>query len=709
MLLTPGTRLGSYVITAKIGAGGMGEVYLAEDSGLKRRVAIKVLSASISGDAASRERLVAEAQAAAALDHPNVCAIYEVGEHDGHPYFAMQYVEGETLADRIARGPLALTDVLSITTQIADALANAHGCGMVHRDIKPQNIMLTPGGQLKVLDFGLAKRAPGNDSNTMLPLTAPGVVAGTTAYMSPEQLRGETVDPSTDLFSLGCVIQEMVNQRHPFARKSAVDTISAILSEEPPNLDGPSPPELARIVRKCLEKDRARRYRVASDLLADLRNLARPVYSSDTNVGTRRRWPMFAAVAGVAVAIMVTAGAIWTLRRHEPAGSGVRVLAILPFSAPDESSAYLGDGISESIINSLSRLPGIKVLGRATTFRYRGPGADPAALRRDLGVDAVVSGTVLQQGRTLVVQAELIDASDNTQLWGQRYNNRELTDVFEVQEHIARAIAASLSLELAGREAEFSKRDTGDVEAYRSYQLGRRFAQQRTPEDLATAVDHYRRAIARDDRYALAFAGLTDAYINMISRGVVAPQEGRRLAGEAADRAMMLDPALAESNAAFGQMRVYLAPFDFESGDRALRRAIDINPGWAIGHQYLAVSLLEQGRLAETVRALEIAHELDPLSGFITRFLAFARLLNGDSQGAMTLYRSAASQGPPFATNWDAEIFVAVGAVEEGLAGAGIRDHPFHRVIARGYAKLIDAELRARADEADALLGRPGE
>ncbi len=610
MLLTPGTRLGSYVITAKIGAGGMGEVYLAEDSGLKRRVAIKVLSASISGDEASRERLVAEAQAAAALDHPNVCAIYEVGKHDGHPYFAMQYVEGETLADRIARGPLALTDVLSITTQIADALANAHGSGMVHRDIKPQNIMLTPGGQLKVLDFGLAKRAPGSDGNTMLPLTAPGVVAGTTAYMSPEQLRGETVDPSTDLFSLGCVIQEMVNQRHPFARKSAADTISAILSEDPPNLDGPSPPELARIVRKCLEKDRARRYGAASDLLVDLRNLTRPVYSPDTYVGSRRRWPRFAAVAGVAVAIMVTAGAIWTLTRPEPAGSGVRVLAILPFSTPDESSAYLGDGISESIINSLSRLPGIKVLGRATTFRYRGPGADPAALRRDLGVDAVVSGTVLQQGRTLVVQAELIDASDNTQLWGQRYNNRELTDVFEVQEQIARAIAASLSLEFAGREAEFSKRETGDVEAYRSYQLGRRFAQQRTPEDLATAVDHYRRAIARDDRYALAFAGLTDAYINMISRGVVAPEEGRRLAGEAADRAMTLDPALAESHAAFGQMRVYLAPFDFESGDRALRRAIDINPGWAIGHQYLAVSLIEQGRLAEGVRELEIAHEL---------------------------------------------------------------------------------------------------
>jgi serine/threonine-protein kinase len=340
----------------------------------------------------------------------------------------------------------------------------------------------------------------------------------------------------------------------------------------------------------------------------------------------------------------------------------------LPLAAADAASEYLGDGISENIINSLSQLPELKVLARTTTFRYRGPSVDMAALRRDLQVDAVLTGRVVQQGDSLIVSAELTNTADGAQVWGQRYNNHKLADVFAVQEQIARDIATGLKVELAGREARFSKRETDDVEAYRMYVVGREYAQRRTVVDLQAAVENYRRAIARDERYALAWAGLTDAYILLASRSALLPADGRRLAMEAADRALAIDPNLAETNAAVGQMKVYSAPFDFEGGDRALRRAIELNPGWAIAHQFFAVSLLEQGRLDEGVRELDVAHELDPLSGFITRFLAFAHTLKGDDAQAMSIYRSAASLGPPFATNWDMELYRQANAVDEGLA-----------------------------------------
>jgi len=310
----------------------------------------------------------------------------------------------------------------------------------------------------------------------------------------------------------------------------------------------------------------------------------------------------------------------------------------------------------------------LKVLGRTTTFRYRGASVDLSALRRDLGVDAVLSGRVVQQGDSLVVSAELTNTADGAQIWGQRYNNRKLADVFAVQEEIAREIAAGLKLGLAGRERRFAKRYTDDVEAYRMYVLGREHAQRRTVAELQAAVDYYRRAIARDDRYAVAWAGLTDAYILLGQRGDLQPAEGRRLAKDAADRALAIDPDLAEAHAALGQLNVYVGPFDFEAGDRALHRAIELNPGWAIAHQYLAVSLLEQGRLDDGIREVETAHALDPLSGFITRFLAFAHSLKREDARAMTLYRSAADLGAAFATYWDAELYQRAGAIDEGLA-----------------------------------------
>ena len=649
----------------------MGEVYLAEDAALKRLVAIKVVASGDAGDETSHARLVREAQAAATLDHPNVCAIYEVGEHEGRPFFAMQYIEGEALAERIARGSFSLRELVAIAEQVADALAQAHARNIVHRDIKPQNIMLQADrGLVKVLDFGLAKQARLDHGGTTVPqMTAAGTTAGTVRYMSPEQHRGNELTPSTDIFSLGCVLHEMIAGAHPFARDSAAETTAAILGQAPAPLPAATSIELQRIVRKCLEKDPQRRYAAAHDLLIDLRNLAR---DSDSGLPPSTATPSSrmraAGIAAAIAAVSLIATLAWSAFRGTPAGnSDVRVIAILPLHAADASSAFLGDGISESVLNSLSRLRQIKVLARTTTFRYRGGDVDVAALRRDLGVDAVLTGTVQQQGDGLIVQAELIDTADGAQIWGQRYSNRRLADVFAVQEEIARDIAASLRLELAGNAAAFTKRYTQDVEAYRAYVLGRASAQDRTEKGVQASLVYYRQAIDRDNRYALAWAGIADAYLVLAGRGTLPYREARGLAAEAANRALALDPDLAEAHAAVGQTFVYAGPFDFDAGDRSLRRAIELNPGSPLARQFLAVSLLEQGRLSEGVRELEVLHDLDPLAGFPTRFLALGYMLQGDLARAVKTYRSAAALGGQFSTVWEADLLVRAGAAEEAL------------------------------------------
>ena len=666
------TAIGRYRILRQLGAGGMGVVYLAEDASLKRLVAIKVVVSADADDATSHARLVREAQAAATLDHPNVCAIYEVGEHEGRPFFAMQYVDGSSLADLMGRGPLPLRDIVAIAEQVADAVAQAHARAIVHRDIKPQNIMLqSERGLVKVLDFGLAKHTRAAHAGTTMPaLTAAGSTAGTVAYMSPEQHRGSELAPATDIFSLGCVLHEMIAGTQPFARASAADSMAAILGEAPAALPPATPIELQRIVRKCLEKEPQRRYATAQDLLVDLRNFSRDSSAATPRAPTagtvgRMRW---AVVAAAVAAAGLVAAVAWTSFRGAPdGGSDVRVIAILPLQTADASSAFLGDGISESVLNSLSRLRQIKVLARTTTFRYRGRDVDAAALRRDLGVDALLTGTVQQQGDGLVVQVELIDAADGSQIWGQRYNNRRLADVFAVQEEIARDIATSLRLELASNTKVFSKRYTQDVEAYRAYVLGRASAQDRDEKGLQAALVYYRQAIDRDDRYALAWAGITDAYLVLAARGVLPYGEARRLAAAAANRAVAIDPELAEAHAAVGQTHVYAGPFDFKAGDESLRRAIELNPGSPLPRQYLAVSLLEQGRLPEGVRELEISRDLDPLAGFPTRFLALGYMLQGDHARALKTYRSAAALAGKFSTPWEADILVRGGAAEEEL------------------------------------------
>jgi serine/threonine protein kinase/tetratricopeptide (TPR) repeat protein len=675
-----GRTLGHYHIVSPLGAGGMGEVYLAEDTRLDRKVAIKFLPAESTADEQAKKRLIREAQAAARLDHPNICSIHEVGEEDGCSFIVMQYVEGETLAAELRRKAMELAEVVNIASQVGDALAEAHLRGIIHRDIKPGNIMITARRQAKLMDFGLARtvaqRSPTeSEAETASLLTEPGTIIGTMPYMSPEQVRGGSLDARSDIFSFGAVLYEMISGRQPFAAESAAATYSAILTLEPPPLAryaAAVPAEMQRIVRKCLEKDREDRYQSARDLLIDLRNLKREsesvsVISESVAQRARSRLskPTYAALA---VSIVALAGImIFVLARG---GKLIDSVAILPFvnANAEPQTEYLADGIPESIINSLSQLPHLKVMSRNSVFRYKGREIDAQEVGQKLGVQAVLTGRIAQRGESLAISIELVDVRDNSQIWGQQYT-RKLADVFAVQEEIAQEISEKLRVKLSGAERQqLARRPTENLQAFQYYMQGRSYAQRSTGEDLVTAIHYYEKAIDEDRNYALAYAGLTDGYAVLGARGHIAPIEGRRKAEEAARKALALDDSLAEAHAALGQTYMLFAPYNLSLGDRELRRAIELSPSLALAHQYLGLSLLREGRLDESLAELLKARELDPLSSIIARLMALPYYLKRDYVRAMELLRQAKERGPALSTTWEIGVYIQNRLFDEALA-----------------------------------------
>ncbi|MFY9608028.1 MAG: protein kinase [Blastocatellia bacterium] len=692
-----------YRILQKLGAGGMGEVYLAEDTQLDRRVAIKFLRPESTADEQAKKRLVREARAAAKLDHPNICSIYEVAEEDGRSFIVMQYVEGETLASRMRNKPLELDECLGIAAQLSDALAEAHSHGIIHRDIKPANILLTARHQAKVMDFGLAKVVKerlltDTTAETESLLTEPGAIIGTVPYMSPEQVRGEDLDARSDIFSFGAVLYEMITGHRPFAAESAAMTISAIVTREPAPLARYSnavPRQLERIVNKALRKDRQERYQTARDLLIDLKSLKHELEfeaelerskSADTSVTSekpaatdanpgdlltlrtastvahlvsginRHRRAVVITLATLVLAIATLASVFYFAPDSKPIGS----VAVLPFANVDSdpNMEYLADGIPESISNSLSQLPNLKVMSRNSVFRFKGQETDAQEVGQKLGVRAVLTGRVTQRGDGLAISIELVDVRDNSQIWGQQYN-RLLADVFAVQEEIAREVSGKLRLKLTGAERQqLAKRYTENIRAFQSYMQGRSFADRRTHEDLLTAIHYYEKAIEEDRNYALAYAGLADAYANLGVRAYVAPSEGRRQAEEAARKALDLDENLAEAHVAMARVYTQFLPYDFSLGDRELRRAIELSPSLAIAHQCLGFSFVPRGRLDESLDGFLRARELDPLSSITARCVALSYLLKRDDVRALEALRQANELGPAFSTTWDVEIYV---------------------------------------------------
>lgn len=628
-----------------LGTGGMGQVFLAKDRDLDRKVALKFLPEKYVGDAAAHERFLREAKSAAALDHPYICKIFETGEAGGQAFIAMEYVEGKTLQEKVAAGPLRLPDLLEIGAEIGEAVAAAHKKGIVHRDLKSPNIMVTLDGHVKVLDFGLAKRieldgAAGRETSSEV-LTAHDQTPGTVVCMSPEQVRGEPIDARTDIFSLGVVLYEMATGRLPFQGATSGATYDAILNRQPPaprSLNPELPEDLERIVLKALEKDREHRYQTTQELVVDLRRLKRgtaesaPPYligssAAQTVLPRRsgRRWLLGAVLGALAMAVGWLG---WSNLRSPSSGGAIDSLAVLPFEnvRSDPVVDYLADGIPESLINRLSAIPQLQVMARSTAFRYRGQNVDPRIAGADLGVGAVLTGRLVQQDEVLNVQTELVDVASGGQLWGEQYR-RELSDLLVVQNDIAREISDALRLELSGEERDqLTLSATENSEAYRAYLKGRFFLNRRTQEDIEKAVMAFEQARTLDPDFALAHVGLGDSYIIIGAQwyGVDPdnpPETAMAKARAAAREALELDPSLAEAYVTRAYIR-FLQDWDWESAERDFLRAIELKPNYVVAHQWYSEFLGAMGRhdegIAESLRAVE----LDPTSPLQYRELA---------------------------------------------------------------------------------------
>jgi serine/threonine protein kinase/TolB-like protein/Tfp pilus assembly protein PilF len=869
MTISAGTHFGRYEIRSPIGAGGMGEVYLAHDRQLDRPVALKLLPADVTEDEDRLRRFQQEARATSSLNHPNILTIYEIGEAEGTHFIATEFIVGKTLRDRFTLYRMKLDEVLDVSLQVASALSAAHEAGIVHRDIKPENIMIRPDGYVKVLDFGLAKlteqRASSSPGALTLAETGPGVVIGTVTYMSPEQARGLRVDERTDIFSFGVVLYEMLAGRAPFGGPTPSDVIVAILDREPQPLHyhlSEISPEMQRIVSKALAKDRDNRYQSIKDMIADLRGIKRGLELSTAGlhttapalealpqgapemtvpradartvrvaVGERETndtraaetllidsnhpsTPEIAHVlfmdivgfskhrihqqsylqqklneiasntdefrraqsnnqmickstgdgmalvffvdpespvrcalqisralldnADVQLRMGIHSGPVLRTmdanRQRDVAGSGINIaqrvmdcgdaghillsktmadvlfeigdrdeqiedlgttkvkhnvevhlfnlytdklgnprrpsllpqptmlpqtssgarrapidsLAVLPLAnaSADPNTEYLSDGITESIINTLSQLPQLKVMARATVFRYKGKEVDIEEVKRDLGVRAVMTGRVLQFGDNLIIKIELVDTADGSQLWGEQYK-RKAADIFEVQEEISKEISEKLRIKLTGEEKKLLvKRYTDNTEAYRLYLKGRYCLSKMTKEALHNAIKHFQQAIDTDPLYALAYAGLADAYY-ALSSNHLPPNEAMPKAREAAERALQIDEGLAEAHASLGLVKAFY-DWDWASAEDEYRRAIELNPGYASTHHWYGWYLALMGRLNEAIAEIEQASALDPLSLEINTDLGLSFLFARQYDRAIEQFEKAMEMDPNF-------------------------------------------------------------
>jgi eukaryotic-like serine/threonine-protein kinase len=677
MALSSGARLGPYEILSPLGQGGMGEVYRAKDLRLGREVAIKVLPEKLFSDADLVRRFEQEARAVAALSHPNVLTLFDIGREEDRLYAVTELLEGETLRTWLARAGPSWPKAVEIGIAVAEGLAAAHARGIIHRDLKPENIFVTNDGRVKILDFGLARRelpvaAEGATSApTEARETEPGFTMGTLGYMSPEQARGEVAQVPSDLFSLGCVLYEIATGRRAFTGRTPAEIMAAVLRDRAPELsvsNAEAPPELSRIVAHCLEKEPSQRFQSARDLVFALRAVASAAAGPTASSGRRR---------------------------------AIESIAVLPLAnaSGDADAEYLSDGITDTIISRLSRLSGLRVMSRSGVFRYKGSEVDPIAAGRELGVGAVVSGKVLHRGDDLVVRVELVNLSDGSQLWGEQYN-RKLADVFSIENEIATSISESLRLKLSGEEKQsLTRGSTRSPEAYRLYLQGLFYWNKRTGEAIRKGIEYFRRAIEIDPAYAGAYMGIAHCYGVLGFHAIDAPGETFPKAKAAALRALEIDPTLAEARAPLAYALFYY-DWNWPEAQREALRCLQGAPADATAHNYYASFLTALGRFDEAMQHWRRAQELDPLAPVLRGATGWQLLFERRYEDAI---REAER-----ALELDANFPIALGVI--GLASSRLSRH--ERAVA-AVQKAIEASssTRYRADLAYvyAKAGRPDE